>query len=190
MSPYGVSNNSNRRQSQGVVMVASTSHLGFKRSAAGLLAAVWLLAAPLAAQAQDKSVDDLMNQAQKALQKGQPRDAENLLRKAIEAAPTRAELYMLRARARDSSGKYDDALADANKYIELEPNDAFGYLNRSRIYVSLEKPQLALDDASKAIELEPNEPDGYYRRSDIYREMNKDAEAKADEKKAEELEKR
>jgi tetratricopeptide (TPR) repeat protein len=171
-------------------MVAFTSHSGSKRIAAGLLAAAWLLAAPLAAQAQDtKSVDDLMSQAQKALQKGQPRDAENLLRKAIEAAPTRAELYMLRSRARDSSGKYDDALADANKYIELEPNDAFGYLNRSRIYVSMEKPETALADATKAIELDPKEPDGYYRRSDIYRDMGKNAEAKADEAKAAELEK-
>lgn len=190
MSPYGVSNNSNRRQSQGVVMVAFTTHMGLKRIAAGLLAAAWLLAAPVAAQAQDtKAVDDLMSQAQKAMQKGQPRDAESLLRKAIEAAPTRADLYMLRSRARDSSGKYDDALADANKYIELEPNDAFGYLNRSRIYVSMEKPETALADATKAIELDPKEPDGYYRRSDIYRDMGKDAEAKADEAKAAELEK-
>lgn len=170
-------------------MVAFTT-MGLKRMAAGVLAAAWLLAAPLASQAQDKAVDDLVSQAQKALQKGQPRDAENLLRKAIEAAPTRAELYMLRSRARDSSGKFDGALDDANKYIELEPTDAFGYLNRSRIYVSLDKPETALADATKAIELDPKEPDGYYRRSDIYREMGKDAEAKADEKKAEELEKR
>jgi tetratricopeptide (TPR) repeat protein len=159
--------------------------------AAGLFAAAWLLAAPVAASAQDaKAVDDLLSQAQKAMQKGQPRDAENLLRKAIEAAPTRAELYMLRSRARDSSGKYEAALEDANKYIELEPNDAFGYLNRSRIYVSMEKPETALADATKAIELDPKDPDGYYRRSDIYRDMGKEAEAKADEAKAAALEKR
>jgi tetratricopeptide (TPR) repeat protein len=172
-------------------MIALTNQTGLKRLAAGLLAAAWLLGTPLAAQAQDsKSVDDMMSQAQKALQKGQPRDAENLLRKAIEAAPTRADLYMLRSRARDSSGKYDGALEDANKYIELEPSDAFGYLNRSRIYISMEKTESALADASKAIELDPKEPDGYYRRSDIYREMGKDAEAKADETKATQLEKR
>jgi tetratricopeptide (TPR) repeat protein len=171
-------------------MVAITTQMGWKRIAAGLLAAVWLLAAPLASQAQDKAVDDLMAQANKAMQKGQPRDAENLLRKAIDAAPTRSDLYALRARARDSSGKFDAALEDANKYIELEPKDAYGYLTRSRIYISLDKPEMALADANKAIELEPNEPDGYYRRSDIYREMNKDSEAKADEKKAEALEKR
>lgn len=171
-------------------MVAFTAHTGLRRMAAGLLTALWLLAAPPALQAQDtKAVDDLLSQAQKAMQKGQPRDAENLLRKAIEAAPTRAELYMLRSRARDSSGKFDDALVDANKYIELEPNDAFGYLNRSRIYISLDKPESALADATKAIELEPNEPDGYYRRSDIYKEMGKDAEAKADEAKADQLDK-
>lgn len=171
-------------------MTTFSTHIGLKRIAAGLLAAAWLLAAPLASQAQDsKAVDDLMAQAQKAIQKGQPRDAESLLRKAIEADPSRAELYMLRSRARDSSGKFDAALEDANKYIQLEPKDAFGYLNRSRIYVSMEKPESALSDATKAIELEPNEPDGYYRRSDIYKEMGKDAEAKVDEAKADKLSK-
>lgn len=170
-------------------MIAFTAHTGLRRIAAGLLAAAWLLATP--AQAQDtKAVDDLMSQAQRAMQKGQPRDAENLLRRAIEAAPARSELYMLRSRARDSSGKFDAALEDANKYIELEPSDAFGYLNRSRIYISLDKPESALADANKAIELEPNEPDGYYRRSDIYKEMGKDAEAKADEAKADKLDRR
>lgn len=169
-------------------MIAFTTGKGLKRAAAGLLAAVWLLGAPLALQAQDtKAVDELVSQAQKAIQKGQPREAENLLRKAIEADPSRAELYMLRSRARDSSGKYDAALEDANKYIEMEPTDAYGYLNRSRIYVSMEKPESALADATKAIELDPNEPDGYYRRSDIYREMGKDKEAKADEAKADQL---
>ena len=171
-------------------MTTFSTHIGLKCIAAGLLAAAWLLAAPLASQAQDsKAVDDLMAQAQKAIQKGQPRDAESLLRKAIEADPSRAELYMLRSRARDSSGKFDAALEDANKYIQLEPKDAFGYLNRSRIYVSMEKPESALSDATKAIELEPNEPDGYYRRSDIYKEMGKDAEAKVDEAKADKLSK-
>ena len=168
-------------------MVSFNTGMGLGRVAAGLLAAVWLLAAPMASQAQD--VDALMGQAQKAIQKGQPREAETLLRKAIEAAPTRAELYMLRSRARDSSGKFDGALEDANKYIELEPSDAYGYLNRSRIYISMDKPESALADATKAIELDPKEPDGYYRRSDIYREMGKDAEAKADEAKADQLSK-
>lgn len=172
-------------------MVTVTAHMGLKRLAAGLLAAAWLLAAPLALQAQDSNaVDELMSQAQRAMQKGQPREAEALLRKAIEAAPTRSELYMLRSRARDSSGKFDAALEDANKYISLEPNDAFGYLNRSRIFISLDKPESALADANKAIELEPNEPDGYYRRSDIYKEMGKNAESKADEAKADNLDKR
>lgn len=170
-------------------MVAFNTRVRLGSRVAGLLAAAWLLATPLASQAQDKAVDDMMLQAQKALQKGQPREAETLLRRAIDAAPTRAELYMLRSRARDSSGKFDSALEDANKYIELEPSDAFGYLNRSRIYISMDKPESALADATKAIELDPKEPDGYYRRSDILREMGKDAEAKVDEAKADQLSK-
>jgi tetratricopeptide (TPR) repeat protein len=172
--------------SQGVVMSAFTSWTGLRRVAVGLLAAGCLMVG--AAQAQDtKAVDDLIRQAQSQLQKGQPRDAENTLRKAIEMAPNRGELYMLRSRARDSSGKFEAALEDANKYVELEPNDAYAYLNRSRIYISQDKPELALADANKAIELDPKEPDAYYRRSDIYSEMGKKAEAKADEDKAEQL---
>jgi tetratricopeptide (TPR) repeat protein len=169
-------------------MSAFTSCRGLRRVSVGVLAAGWLMAWALQAAAQDtKAVDDLVRQAQTQMQKGQPRDAESTLRKAIDLAPTRADLYMLRSRARDSSGKYDAALDDANKYIELEPNDPYAYLNRSRLYVSLDKPELALADANKAIELDPKEPDAYYRRSDIYSEMGKKAEAKADEAKAEQL---
>lgn len=172
-------------------MSAFDTRRGLRRIAASLFVAGLLMGATLSLQAQDtKALDDLVLQAQKAMQKGQPRDADNLLRKAIELAPTRSDLYMLRSRARDSAGKFDGALEDANKYIELEPTDAFGYLNRSRINISLDKPEAALADATKAIELEPNEPDAYYRRSDIYAEMGKKAEAKADEQKADELDKR
>jgi tetratricopeptide (TPR) repeat protein len=162
--------------------------MGLRRIAASLLTAGWLMSWGLQADAQDtKAVDDLMRQAQGQLQKGQPRDAESTLRKAIDMAPTRGELYMLRSRARDSSGKFEAALEDANKYIELEPNDAFAYLNRSRILMSQDKTEQALADANKAIELDPKEPDAYYRRADIYVEMGKKAEAKADEAKAEAL---
>jgi tetratricopeptide (TPR) repeat protein len=169
-------------------MSTFTSCMGLRRIAAGLLTAGWLIGGGWQAQAQDtKAVDDLMRQAQGQLQKGQPREAENTLRKAIDLAPTRGELYMLRSRARDSAGKFDAALEDANKYIELEPNDPYAYLNRSRIYISQDKTESALADANKAIELDPKEPDGYYRRSDIYNEMGKKAEAKADEDKAEAL---
>jgi tetratricopeptide (TPR) repeat protein len=152
----------------------------------GLLMAA---AAGVYAQANGK-VDELFQQAQRTLSKGQPQEAISLLRKAIDMAPDRAELYMLRSRARDSAGKFEAALEDATKYIELEPNDAYGYLNRARVYISLDRTQSALDDANKAIELEPDEPDGYFRRADIYIEMGKEAEAKADEAKADELDKK
>jgi len=142
------------------------------------------------ADANDKAVDDLVRQASTAQMKGAPDDAISLLRKAIDLAPTRADLYLLRSRARDSAGKFEGALEDASKYIELEPDDAYGYLNRARVYLSMEKTQAALDDANKAIQLAPDEPDAYYRRADIYTDMNKGAEAKADEKKAEELDRK
>ena len=54
---------------------------------------------PSHAQANDKAVDDMLNQAQTALSKGKPEEAVSILRKAIDMAPDRAELYMLRSRA-------------------------------------------------------------------------------------------
>lgn len=156
--------------------------------------AMLLLAFACASMAQadsnDKAVDDLVRQAAQAQMKGRPEDAVSLLRKALDLAPQREELYLLRSRARDSAGKFDGALEDANKYIELEPNDPYGYLNRARVYLSMEKKQAALDDANKAIQIAPNEPDAYYRRSDIYYDLDMEKEAKADEKKAEELDRK
>ena len=77
------------------------------------------------AHAQDakKQAEELMHQGQQQMSKGQPRDAIRTLGKAIELDPTRSELYMLRSRARDSSGQFEAAVDDASKYIELEPND-------------------------------------------------------------------
>lgn len=157
-----------------------------------LLSSAWLAAGTLAspaayAQADNGAADELMRQAQTAMSKGRPEEAISLLSKAIDKAPDRPELYILRSRARDSAGKFDAALQDASKYIELTPNEAYGYLNRARVYLSLEKPESAMADANKAIELAPDEPDGYYRRADVFLSMNKEAEAQADEAKADEL---
>lgn len=116
-------------------MFASTCRRAGRVLALGLLVAGLAALQPVQVQAQasNKAVDDLMAQAQSAMSKGRPDDAVPLLRKAIEMAPDRPELYMMRSRARDSAGKFDAALEDASKYIELAPNDAYGYLNRARV---------------------------------------------------------
>jgi len=142
------------------------------------------------ADGNDKAVDDLANKAQIALSSGKPDEAISILRRAIDAAPNRADLYLLRSRARDSAGKFDGALEDATRYIELKPEEPYGYLSRARVYMSMEKHALALADANKAISLAPGESDGYLRRADIYADMGKESEAKADEAKAEEIDRR
>src|ERR1044072_3480508 len=156
-----------RSQAQGVAMSADR----MQRSTWALprvLACAALAIFAVAAHAQDtkKQVDDLMRQGQQQMSKGHPRDAIKTLGKAIELDPTRSELYMLRSRARDSSGSFDQALEDASKYISLEPSDEYGYLILAGIFLSLEKPERALEDANKAISLKPKEPDGYFRRAD------------------------
>jgi tetratricopeptide (TPR) repeat protein len=163
----------------------------------GLFATILIVASVLTialislpANAGDKATDEMIAQAHKAMMSGRPADAVPILRKAIELEPTNAELYMMRSRAYDSSGKMDAAIEDANKCIDLAPNDAQCYLNRARIYMSMEKNDSALEDTNKAISLAPDEPDGYFRRADIYNDMGKDDLAKADEAKGDELDKK
>jgi len=167
---------------------AASSHL-YRWLLAAVVSGIFTLASPLVSAQAGKDVDDLVSQAQSAMQKGRPADAVNLLRRAIDAAPDRADLYMMRSRARGASGKFEAAIDDASKYIELEPDDPAGYINRARIYSSEEKHKEALEDANKAIAMAPDQPDGYYRRADIYNDMGKTAEAKADEAMAQKLDK-
>jgi tetratricopeptide (TPR) repeat protein len=176
--------------SRGVAMsplTTSSSICG--RLLAAVMTGLLALASQVVSAQTNKSVDDLVLQAQTVMQKGHPNDAVNLLRRAIDQDPTRAELYLLRSRARDSAGKFEAAIDDASKYIELKPDDPAGYINRARIYSSAEKHREALEDANKAIAMAPQQPDGYYRRADIYNDMGKTAEAKSDELMAEKLDK-
>jgi predicted Zn-dependent protease len=150
---------------------------------AALALMVWALAPNLPA-ADTSGVDALVKQAQKALQDGKYKAAVTALDQAIAAAPDRADLYGMRAKANDERNDVDKALADAKKMIELEPNSAAGYIVRAHIHMGEQKYDDALADANAAIEHEPKNPDAYYVRSDIYSEMGKQTESNADEAKA------
>ena len=133
------------------------------------------------------AVDDLVKQAQKAMQDGKYKAALAALEQAVSAAPDRADLYGLRAKVYDERGDLDKALADAKKVMELKPNDPTGYLIRAGIYRRNEKYDEALADVNAAIERAPKSADAYYLRSDIYNDMGKTAESKADEATANKL---
>lgn len=150
---------------------------------------VMLLALAPALRAADVSnVDDLVKQAQKAMQDGKYKAALATLDQAIAAAPGRADLYGLRARVNDERNEVDKAFDDIKKMMELAPNDATAYMIRARIKMGQQKYDEALADANAAIERAPKDPDAYYLRSDIYSDMGKTAESKADEAKASSLE--
>ena len=73
------------------------------------------MCAPLAAQTNQGAIDDLLTEANRVLASGRPQEAISILNKAIEQAPAHADLYLVRARARDSIGRYDAAIDDANE---------------------------------------------------------------------------
>jgi tetratricopeptide (TPR) repeat protein len=159
------------------------------RKVSGIAVLVLMVSAfgPSLAAADTSSVDELVKQAQKALQDGKYKAAVTALDQAIAAAPDRADLYGMRAKANDERNDVDKALADVKKMIELEPDSAAGYIIRAKIHMGAQKYDEALADANAAIEREPKNPDAYYVRSDIYSEMGKEAESKADETKASSL---
>jgi tetratricopeptide (TPR) repeat protein len=158
---------------------------------ATLLAAILItlsVFAPALRAADPSNVDDLVKQADKAMQDGKYKAALAALDQAITAAPGRADLYGLRARVNDERNDVDKALDDIKKMMELAPNDATAYMIRAKINMGRQKFDEALADANAAIERAPKNPDAYYLRSDVYNDMGKTAESKADEAKASSLE--
>jgi predicted Zn-dependent protease len=161
------------------------------RIVTGIAALVLALCAlaPAVPAADTGNVDDLVKQAEKAIQDGKYKTALTALDQAIAAAPNRADLYGIRAKVNDERNDVDKALDDAKKMIELAPNQAAGYIVRAHINMGREKWDEALADANAAIDREPKNAEAYYLRSDIYSDMGKQTESKADEAKANALEK-
>ena len=110
---------------------------------------------------QDKSVDELLGQAEQALKQRRFREAAELATKAIELKPDRAEAYVLRGMAGAGLGKSKEAIADFTRAIELKP-EATTFLHRGREHSEANEPAKALADFDRALELDPKAR-GVYR---------------------------
>jgi lipoprotein NlpI len=75
-----------------------------------------------AAGGQDKaSVEDLLQQATQAAQRGNHEQAIDRLSEAIKASPTAAIAWYLRGRENFRAGRIDESLADFDKFVQLNP---------------------------------------------------------------------
>lgn len=79
--------------------------------------------------------------------------AERDLTFALEQAPFRSELYLLRGAARARTNNASAALSDLNLAVALDPHNIKTYINRGLILFNLCDLGHAMEDLSKAIEL-------------------------------------
>ncbi|MBI3466277.1 MAG: tetratricopeptide repeat protein [Planctomycetes bacterium] len=111
----------------------------------------------------EKAAQQLLMQAEQALQQRKPREAAELATKAIEQKADYLEAYVVRARARRQLGQMAEAIEDLTRAIELRPTGAL-YLTRGDFHSALDRHAEAIADFDRAIEMEPKSMTGYRYR--------------------------
>lgn len=98
----------------------------------------------------------------------------------VFAAPSdesRAQSFVIRARAYAVEGDAARARADADKGVAEDPKDVYTWLNRSDVRRMLGDREGALADSLKATEIDAKNPYGYLIAAELYDEMGKAQDA-------------
>ena len=98
----------------------------------------------------------------------------------VFAAPSddsRAQSFVIRARAYAVEGDAAQARADADHGVAEDPKDVYTWLNRSDVRRMLGDREGALADALKATEIDAKNPYGYLIAAELYDEMGKAQDA-------------
>ena len=90
---------------------------------------------------------------------------------------SRAQSFVIRARAYAVEGDAAQARADADKGVAEDPKDVYTWLNRSDVRRMLGDREGALADALKATEIDAKNPYGYLIAAELYDEMGKAQDA-------------
>ncbi|WP_345263887.1 tetratricopeptide repeat protein [Nibrella viscosa] len=102
------------------------------------------------------SSDQYVNQARTLLQQGKPREAIQILNKAIEADDDNVEAFNMRGVAYFDLKEYANAQLDYEQAIKLKPNFYRPYYNRALLRTAQSDNDAALKDYSEAIRLAPD----------------------------------
>ena len=103
-----------------------------------------------------------------------------MLMERVFASPnddSRAQSYVIRARAYAVQGDWEKARADADKGVADDPKDVLTWLNRSDVRRMRGDREGALADALKAIETDAKNPYGYLIAAELCDEMEQSQEA-------------
>ncbi len=132
-------------------------------------------------------IDQLVDQAFKATNKGDFTTAENAWSQLIEQYPDNPAGWSNRGNIRVSQYKLEAAVSDYNKAIELAPTSPDPYLNRGVAYEALQQWSRAIADYNYVLELTPNDAIAYNNRGNAEAGLGHWKQAIADYKKATEI---
>ncbi len=110
------------------------------------------------------SGDELLASAQRALEHGDKDQALKLADRAIEADPTHAAAYLVRASVLDARREFNKAIIDFGKAIELSPKSAGAYQRRGEDHFRLGHFKESVSDFDKVIELSPSRAPHHWQR--------------------------
>lgn len=134
-----------------------------------------------------KSINSYINLAGVYREIGQASDSAKMLRKALEYAPSSAEIYYNLAMVLYEAGHREQAIYAYEQVIRLQPNNADGYNNLGVIYSDLGDKMKKIEYFSKAIQADPDNPNGYLNLSYSYAQEKRYGQAMEMYQKAESL---
>jgi len=116
-----------------------------------------------------------------------PKEALELLNKAIELDPNYAAAYNNRGNAWHEIGDFDRSIDDFNKMLELDPIGFHGYLGRGNALADKGEHFRAIDDFNRCLKINPNLAEAYHNRGFTWLNLKEYDRAMADFNKALEL---
>ncbi len=102
---------------------------------------------------------------QLSLSRGQYKQAEQQLNKAILQMPRDANLFINRALARYNQDNLRGAMSDYDAALELEPGNYLGHFNRGLLRAQVAEDNRAIEDFNFVLEQEPTNTIALYNRA-------------------------
>ncbi len=129
---------------------------------------------------QTLAVNSLLQQAEKAKQKGQSNDSLNLLNQALELNPSQGAALARRSTLLWEKGQPEAALKDLSDAIQADPEAAVLYYQRANLRFRLGDLQGAIADYGEALKYQENYADAYVNRGNARAELGDEAGALQD----------
>ncbi len=112
----------------------------------------------------DKQINELINQAAEAFDKGRREEAFALCAKAIETDPKSVRALYVRGRFAAIDRQVEKALADYDAALKLDPGSALIYQQRGTELFKLGRVEEAVSDFDQYIRLIPDEAPNHWQR--------------------------